>query len=237
MSPFMGDAEFKEEWFGEDEDGNSLHEIGMRGAWDADQARRGARQRRRHRRSRCSPVPTPPPARWARRSARGSIPSPRWTPSTCSRAPRVQPLGGRDLPGEPRASRRPDRGPDPRRPRRRHRRDPARRTPTGCAAASSSRRSGATTSRYTSYRYDPVWAVAQELDLPVHCHSGPRRAPGLRRSAGLDERLRLRDDLLHRAADVVHAAHRRVRALPAAAHGDHRSRAASGRPTCSGDST
>jgi hypothetical protein len=28
MSPFMGDAEFKEEWFGEDEEGNSLHEIG-----------------------------------------------------------------------------------------------------------------------------------------------------------------------------------------------------------------
>src|SRR5258706_264690 len=26
---------------------------------------------------------------------------------------------------------------------------------------------------YTSYRYDPVWAVAQDLDLPVHCHSGP----------------------------------------------------------------
>ena len=26
---------------------------------------------------------------------------------------------------------------------------------------------------YTSYGYDPVWAVAQDLDLPVHCHSGP----------------------------------------------------------------
>ena len=26
---------------------------------------------------------------------------------------------------------------------------------------------------YTSYRYDPVWAVCEELDLPVHCHSGP----------------------------------------------------------------
>ena len=26
---------------------------------------------------------------------------------------------------------------------------------------------------YTSYRYDPVWAVCEELALPVHCHSGP----------------------------------------------------------------
>ena len=30
-----GDAEFQAEWFGEDEDGNSLHEIGLRGGWDA----------------------------------------------------------------------------------------------------------------------------------------------------------------------------------------------------------
>jgi predicted TIM-barrel fold metal-dependent hydrolase len=26
---------------------------------------------------------------------------------------------------------------------------------------------------YTSYRYDPVWALCQDLGLPVHCHSGP----------------------------------------------------------------
>src|SRR4051812_38121741 len=32
---FIGDDEFKEEWFGEDEEGNSLHEIGLRGGWDA----------------------------------------------------------------------------------------------------------------------------------------------------------------------------------------------------------
>src|SRR5947209_226001 len=36
MDPFTGDDAFKDEWFGEDEEGNSLHEIGMRGAWDAD---------------------------------------------------------------------------------------------------------------------------------------------------------------------------------------------------------
>ena len=40
----------------------------------------------------------------------------------------------------------------------------------------------------------------------------------------MDERLRLRDDLLHRAAAVVHAAHRRVRAFPEAQDGGHRGR-------------
>ena len=34
LDPFTGDDEFKEEWFGEDEEGNSLHEIGMRGYYD-----------------------------------------------------------------------------------------------------------------------------------------------------------------------------------------------------------
>ena len=34
-SPFVGDDEFKEEWFGVDDEGNSLHEIGLRGGWDA----------------------------------------------------------------------------------------------------------------------------------------------------------------------------------------------------------
>ena len=63
----------------------------------------------------------------------------------------------------------------------------------------------------------------------MHCHSGPARARGLRRGQRLDERLRLRDDLLHRAAAVVHAAHRRVRALPDAEDGGHRSRELLGR--------
>ena len=26
---------------------------------------------------------------------------------------------------------------------------------------------------YTSYRYDPVWALCQDLELPIHTHSGP----------------------------------------------------------------
>ena len=32
---FAGSDEFQAEWFGEDEDGNSLHELGLRGGWDA----------------------------------------------------------------------------------------------------------------------------------------------------------------------------------------------------------
>ena len=32
---FAGSEEFQAEWFGEDEDGNSLHEVGLRGGWDA----------------------------------------------------------------------------------------------------------------------------------------------------------------------------------------------------------
>ena len=32
---FAGSEAFQEEWFGEDEDGNSLHEVGLRGGWDA----------------------------------------------------------------------------------------------------------------------------------------------------------------------------------------------------------
>src|SRR6476620_3619598 len=32
---FAGSEEVQAEWFGEDEDGNSLHELGLRGGWDA----------------------------------------------------------------------------------------------------------------------------------------------------------------------------------------------------------
>ena len=172
MSPFMGDAEFKEEWFGEDDEGNSLHEIGMRGAWDA-----AKRDQELDNDGVTGEVMFPGPD-----AATGTMGAPfgaGFNPVATdgSRAPArrracVQPVGGRDLPGEPRASRRPHRGPDPRRPRRRDRRDPARprRRPAWRhhhPAAVGRARS------YTSYSYDPVWAVAQELDLPVHCHSGP----------------------------------------------------------------
>ena len=126
-STFIGDDEFKEEWFGEDDEGNSLHEIGLRGGWDAADPRQGARQRRRDRARSCSPVPTPPPARMGAPFGAGFNPVATQEPrAPARRRARVQPLGGRALPGEPGAARRPDRGADPRRPRRRDRRDPPR---------------------------------------------------------------------------------------------------------------
>ena len=186
----------------------------------------------------CSPGPTPPPARWARRSAPGSTPSPPTDPEHLLAGARAYNRWAAELCQEsPRATRRPDRGADPRRPRRRHRRDPARARRGARAAASSSRRSGASTSRTRATSYDPVWAVCEELDLPGAHATRARRARGLRRSAGLDERLRLRDDLVHRATAVVHAAHRRVRALPAAEDGGHRSGQLLGAPTCCGAPT
>src|ERR671936_686740 len=33
---FTGDDAFQEEWFGEDDEGNSLHALGLRGGWDAE---------------------------------------------------------------------------------------------------------------------------------------------------------------------------------------------------------
>ena len=75
----------------------------------------------------CSPGPTPPPARWARRSAPASTRSPPTAPSTCSPAHARTTAGRRELcQDEPGATRRADRRADPRRPRRRHRRDPPR---------------------------------------------------------------------------------------------------------------
>ena len=68
---FAGSEAFQEEWFGEDEDGNSLHEIGMRGGWDA--------KKRDEELSADGvtgevvfPGPDAVTARWARRSVRGS---------------------------------------------------------------------------------------------------------------------------------------------------------------------
>ena len=44
--------EFQEEWFGEDEEGNSLHEVGLRGGWDAKKRDEELDGRRRDRRGR-----------------------------------------------------------------------------------------------------------------------------------------------------------------------------------------
>ena len=223
MAPFIGDDEFQEEWFGEDDEGNSLHEVGLRGGWDA-----ATRDQELDHDGVAAEVVFPGPD-----AATGTMGAPfgaGFNPvatheprAPARRGARVQPVGGRALPGQPGAPRRADRR--------------ARSSTTSTARIAEIRRAHADGltggiiipprwgghESYTSYRYDPVWAVCEELQLPVHCHSGPAPQRGLRRGQRLDERLRLRDDLLHRAPAVVHAAHRRVRAVPAAQDGGHRS--------------
>jgi len=172
MDPFTGDDEFKAEWFGEDEEGNSLHEIGMRGAWDA-----STRDAELDRDGVTAEVVFPGPD-----AATGKMGAPfgagfnpvatrgpdhllagaraynRWAAELCQASPErragliVAPILD-DADGAIAEIRR---------------------------AHEDGLRGGiiippqwGTHESYTSYRYDSVWAVAQELDLPVHCHSGP----------------------------------------------------------------
>ncbi len=172
IDPFTGDDDFKAEWFGEDEEGNSLHEIGMRGAWDASK-----RDAELDRDGVTGEVVFPGPD-----AATGKMGAPfgagfnpvatrgpdhllagaraynRWVAELCQASPErragliVAPILG-DLEGAISEIRR---------------------------AHNDGLRGGiiippqwGSYESYTSYRYDPVWAVAEELDLPVHCHSGP----------------------------------------------------------------
>ena len=169
---FTGDDEFKEEWFGEDEDGNSLHEIGLRGGWDAAKrdteldndgvaaevvfpgpdaatGRMGAPFG-----AGFNPVATRSPAHLLA----GARAYNRWAAELCGQSPErragliVAPILG-DLDG-------------------------------GIAEIRRAHADGLTGGviipprwdgyeSYTSYRYDKVWAVCEELQLPIHCHSGP----------------------------------------------------------------
>ena len=172
MDPFTGDEDFKAEWFGADEEGNSLHEVGLRGAWDA--SRRDAELDRD---GVTGEVVFPGPD-----AATGKMGAPfgagfnpvatrgpdhllagaraynRWAAELCQASAErragliVAPILG-DLDGAISEIRR---------------------------AHDDGFRGGiiippqwGSYESYTSYSYDPVWAVAQELDLPVHCHSGP----------------------------------------------------------------
>ena len=174
MDPFTGDEDFKAEWFGADEEGNSLHEVGLRGAWDA--SRRDAELDRD---GVTGEVVFPGPD-----AATGKMGAPfgagfnpvatrgpdhllagaraynRWAAELCQASAErragliVAPILG-DLDGAISEIRR---------------------------AHDDGLRGGiiippqwGSYESYTSYSYDPVWAVAQELDLPVHCHSD--RAP------------------------------------------------------------
>jgi predicted TIM-barrel fold metal-dependent hydrolase len=169
---FIGDDEFKEEWFGADEEGNSLHEIGMRGGWDA-----ARRDKELDADGVAAEVVFPGPD-----AVTGSMGAPfgagfnpvatrspqhllagaraynRWAAELCQDSPErrvgliVAPLLG-DLDGAIAEVRR---------------------------AHGDGLRGGiiipprwAGYESYTSHAYDPMWAVCEELALPIHCHSGP----------------------------------------------------------------
>ena len=171
-SPFVGDEEFKEEWFGEDDEGNSLHEIGLRGGWDA-----ATRDTELDNDGVAAEVVFPGPdaatgtmgapfgagfipvaTRDAAHLLAGARAYNRWAAELCQASPErragliVAPILG-DLDG-------------------------------AIAEIERAYADGLTGGiiipprwgdyeSYTSYRYDPVWARCEELGLPVHCHSGP----------------------------------------------------------------
>ena len=184
-SPFAmgGDDEFQEEWFGHDEGEESLHEGGLRCGWDAPKRDQRARQRR------CR--------------SRGDLPRPR-------RRDREHGCAVRRRPRDRRRPR-PRRSCSPAHARTTAGAPSCARTHPSGARASRSRRSSATSTArsprsgaphesglhggvlipaqwgdYPSYAhdlYDPVWAVCEELSMPVHTHSGP----GARQDYGTGE--------------------------------------------------
>ena len=171
-SNFVGDDEFKEEWFGEDDEGNSLHEIGLRGGWDA-----ATRDKELDNDGVSAEVVFPGPD-----AATGTMGAPfgagfnpvetqgpdhllagaraynRWAAELCQDSPErragliVAPILG-DLDGAIAEIRRAQRD--------------------GLTGGIIIPPRWGTYESYTSYAYDPVWAVCEELALPVHCHSGP----------------------------------------------------------------
>ncbi|HEY8217526.1 MAG TPA: amidohydrolase family protein [Acidimicrobiia bacterium] len=169
---FTGDEEFQEEWFGEDEDGNSLHEVGLRGGWDA-----ATRDKELDNDGVCGEVVFPGPdavmgtmgapfgagfnpvaTRSPAHLIAGAQAYNRWGAELCQDSPDrrvgliVAPIVD-DVEGAIDEIRR---------------------------AHGDGLRGGiiipprwGNHPSYTSTRYDPVWAVCEELSLPVHCHSGP----------------------------------------------------------------
>ena len=233
---FVGDADFQEEWFGEDDEGNSLHEVGLRGGWDA-----ATRDKELDRDGVTAEVVFPGPdavtgtmgAPVRRRLQPGRHAQPR---APARRRAGLQPVGRRAVPGERGAARRPDRRADPRRPRRRHRRDP----PRPRRRAHRGRDHPAAVGRPRVVHQLPLRpgvGGVRGARAPGALPLGSRAAGGLRRGQRVDERLRLRDDVLHRAPAVVHAPHRRVRAVPAGSRWPSPRPGASGPPTCCGAPT
>ena len=147
--------------------GRPARRLGRRDARQGARQRRGhgrgrvPRARRRHRhhgravRRRVQPAGDPRPRQAARRRAR------------------VQPLGGHAVPGQPGATRGPDRRPDPRRPRRRAHRDQAR------ARRRPHRRHHhpAAVGRPRELHELPLRPRVGALRRPRSCRSTPTRAP------------------------------------------------------------
>ena len=169
---FMGDQEFQDEWFGEDEDGNSLHEVGLRGGWDAKK-----RDEELSADGVTGEVVFPGPdavtgkmgAPFGAGFAIDSTADPelvlagaraynRWAAELCAASPQrragliVAPILG-DIDG-------------------------------GIAEITRAHGEGlwggviipaqwGEYASYTNYKYDPIWEVCESLDLPVHTHSGP----------------------------------------------------------------
>ena len=169
----------------------------------------------------CSPVPTRSPARWARRSAPASPSTAPPIPCSCSPA-RARTTGGPPSSArEPAATRRPHRGADPRRHRRRDHRDHARAHGEGLWGGMTTRPVGQVRVVH-QLQVRPDLGGCESLDLPVHTHSGPGRARRLRHGAGRPRAVRERDGLVDVAPAVVHLVGR-VRALPRAEDRRHRS--------------
>ena len=169
---FAGSEEFQAEWFGEDEDGNSLHELGLRGGWDAKK-----RDEELSADGVTGEVVFPGPdavtgkmgAPFGAGFAIDATADPelvlagaraynRWAAELCAESPQrragliVAPILG-DIDG---------------------------------AMAEITRAHGeglwggviipaqwGEYPSYTSYRYDPIWELCESLKLPVHTHSGP----------------------------------------------------------------
>jgi predicted TIM-barrel fold metal-dependent hydrolase len=171
-SPFVGDDEFKEEWFGVDDEGNSLHELGLRGGWDA-----ATRDKELDADGVCGEVVFPGPdavtgtmgapfgagfnpvaTRSPAHLLAGARAYNRWAAELCRESPErrrgliVAPFLG-DLDGAIAEIRR------------------AQADGLTGGIIIPPRWTGYES--YTSHRYDAVWAVCEELSLPVHCHSGP----------------------------------------------------------------
>jgi predicted TIM-barrel fold metal-dependent hydrolase len=171
-TPFEGDDEFKDEWFGEDDEGNSLHEIGLRGGWDA-----ATRDKELDNDGVSAEVVFPGPdavtgtmgapfgagfnpvaTRDPEHLLAGARAYNRWAAELCQASPErrvgliVAPILD-DLEGAIAEIRRAH--------------------GEGLTGGIIIPPRWGDHPSYTSKRYDPVWAVCEELSLPVHCHSGP----------------------------------------------------------------